>query len=181
MTKRVSHPSSVTALLLFLAVFSQSESQAFIGQKSKEGESQVIGQGIRKIVKKTGWGLPASPETLGTSKTWTMFWGSDTVLKKQLQLSSEPLYTLERFILEDGVLTVSSQLCVVREIYALQVARKTFAYEAVLVEVVLLDGGIRQYIGRVYRVFYSDEDGDGIFETRHTLQPRIVPDWAKDK
>ena len=181
MTKGIFNRSSITAFIVFLAVFSQSESRAFVEQRSKDGESQVAGQCIRKIVKKTGWSLPAGPETLATSKTWTMFWGSDSVLKKQLQLSSEPLYTLERFILEDGVLVVSSQLCVVREIYALEVARKTFAYEAVLVEVALLDGGIRQYIGRVYRVFYYDEDGDGIFEASYNLQPRIVPDWARQK
>lgn len=181
MTKRIFHLTTVPALLLFFAVLYQSESQALGERKAKDGEPQTVGQNIRKIAKKTGWTLPASPETLGTLKTGTIRLGSSMVLKRQLQLHSEPLFTLDRFIVEDGVLTLSSQLCVVREVYALEVAGKTFAYEAVFVEVALLDGGVRQYVGRAYRIFYYDEDGDGLFEARYTLQPQTVPDWAKDK
>lgn len=182
MTKKISRQTSVTAFLVFLAALSQSETQALVEHKSKDGASQVVGQSILKIVKKTGWSLPGSPETLGTSKAWTTSLGSSAVLKRQLQLSSEPLYTLERFIVEDRVLVISSQTCVVREIYALEVARRVFAYEAVLVQVELLNDGRRQYVGTAYRLYFYDDDGDGIFESRYTSLPsQVVPNWARDK
>jgi hypothetical protein len=180
MTKASSRPGSgIIALLALLGILvSQSESLALA--ISKQGASQ--GTAIRRIIRKAGWSLPGSPEALATAREWTTNLGASTVLKKQLRLSSEPLYTFEIFKVENGDIIIDSRTCVLREIYALETARKVFAYEAVLFEITLLDDGRRESIGRAYRLYYYDDDGDGIFETLYTSLPsQVVPSWAKPK
>lgn len=66
----------------------------------------------------------------------------------------------------------------VRSVSRLEANGKIFAYRVELV-IVLVGENYRGWAGAMYRLSYSDEDGDGRFEVRHgTFEAQTVPPWA---
>lgn len=66
----------------------------------------------------------------------------------------------------------------VRSVSRLEANGKIFAYRVELV-IVMVEENYRGWAGAMYRLSYSDEDGDGRFEVRHgAFGAQTVPPWA---
>lgn len=71
----------------------------------------------------------------------------------------------------------------VRNFSAYEIKGRIFAYSVSLVPIDLTRRGnliYKSYIGAMYDLFYLDEDGDGIFESRYGGLPLPkLPDWVR--
>ena len=71
----------------------------------------------------------------------------------------------------------------VRDLSVYEVNGRIFAYGVTLVPVDVTRRGnlyYKSYIGAMYSLFYFDEDGNGIFESRYSGLPLPkLPDWAR--
>ncbi len=112
--------------------------------------------------------------------------GIEVVVKThRISGENEPLVDFEAFIAQsDGSIVINSGLSRVRDFYSYEARGQTFAYKVAFQPTEVDIHGNRTYAGALHIVYYSDEDGDGSFETRYNLRhggASNVPAWVRNQ
>lgn len=172
--------STILSLILAILIVPR-HSQSFVSRGDREDIPQLAGsQNLKKIVKKIGWRVPGEDDFTIIARVQNMEVDGVKIKRKTLQSSTEPLFELEACSVgNNGDIFISSALCVVRNLSAYGVKDRVFAYEATLVLTNVYRDGTRESTGASYNLFYSDEDGNGTYETRYSGGELIIPDWVK--
>jgi hypothetical protein len=102
------------------------------------------------------------------------------VTQKVFGASGEPVVDGEGLTVKDVTkLKVGARAFAVRSFTSYEFDGHTFAYGVSLVPVIV-EENIQTYAGAMYDLLYTDEDGDGNFETRSSgIRPPVVPEWVK--
>ncbi len=135
----------------------------------------------KKVVNKNGWDIPGLKSFNVLPETEEVEVDSIKVKKKIFRSSEEPITKLELYSVdENGTIHVSSITCAVRHLFAYEFNNKLFAYQTILIVTNVLSNKTRVYMGAAYSLFYYDEDGDGLFETRiGASMLQEIPEWSK--
>lgn len=136
---------------------------------------------LEKIEKPNGWKIPGIDAVIGVTEKKSINIDRIEVQKKHLELFNEPIVEVETYSTGNtGQLLITSNLCVVRNLFVYENQGEKFAYQADLVLVDVNLEGVRTYYGNILKFYYFDEDGNGSFETRNELDNALhLPDWIK--
>lgn len=151
------------------------------GQQQQQG-NVTTDKAARGKVEKDGWLIPGSDRFTEEGETRSvMADGVEVYQKKMRSPVKDPLVNGHGHTVgPDAVSKPGSRLLAVREFHSYEVGGRTFAYLVLLVPVEVAANGARTYFGAMYSLYYYDEDGDGVFETRYSaLRSLKVPAWAR--
>jgi hypothetical protein len=167
-------------VVITMCVTTISTSAALSYHSNSSKDEQKYKQLLR-VERKSGWSVPGAIQSLVASGVESVSVDGATITKKKLQSKNELLATEEFFYVNDeGNLKINSISFALRGIYSYEIAGKKFAYETQLVPVRVEGNGTRIYAGAMVILYYFDEDGDGIFETRYGDMSRIkMPEWVR--
>lgn len=140
-------------------------------------------QRIDKVVKLGGWNIPEFAANQSTSKSDIVV-DNRTVTLRGYRLKDGAYGTLDNYSLDpNNVLLLRSRSVELENIASYSADNKIFAYQVVCVPFGVADDGSKMLAGSMIRVFYFDEDGDGLFETRYVNSefPNFIPNWISNK
>jgi hypothetical protein len=139
----------------------------------------------RKIlVKKEGWLVPGQNYFKDVSEVVEKNIEGVAVTQKVLKAPTEIIVDVDGNTVKPFVKRKSSvRLFSVYSFSVYESKGRIFAYGVDLVPVFFIRGKDyweKSYAGAMYDLFYVDEDGDGIFESRYGGLPlRQLPDWVR--
>lgn len=136
------------------------------------------------VVKKDGWLIPGRNDFKQVSEVVEKNIEGAAVTQKVLDAPTEIIVDVDGNRVEPFVTRKSNvRLFSVRGFSAYESNGRLFAYGVSLVPVFFVRGKNywqKTYAGAMYNLFYVDEDGDGIFESRYNGLPlRQLPEWVR--
>jgi hypothetical protein len=155
------------------------------GVTSSYAQERSNSQPRNKVVRKSGWRVPGLNEFVIVSGTKRINVDGVEVVAKTHGITGEhePLVDFEGFVAQtDGSIVINNGLSRVRNFASYEARGQTFAYKIALQPVEVDVQGNRTYFGVLHIVYYSDEDGNGSFETRYNLREGgtpILPAWVR--
>ncbi|MBX7062228.1 MAG: hypothetical protein K1X52_11255 [Pyrinomonadaceae bacterium] len=140
---------------------------------------------IDSVIKVAGWEIPKA-ERASNAKTWNVRIDNRPAQRIEMLVDKEQRLQLEGFTLGKSTLeekssltlTINTQFCSVKSVFAYERNAKRFAYEVLFVPLAVKDG-IEIPAAAVYNVMFVDNDGDGRFEERYgAFKLKSVPSWV---
>jgi len=173
MVKKISERTGYGLLLIFcLSIVS-------IAQIDSAVKDNRIGY---SIIDKEGWVLP-KPESLEFQNDQNVYFEEVEVLQTRYKPRSGSDADVSLFFVdENGTLTKLSKTGELKTFLVYSAAGKTFAYYLEYNQIGSFENGKRAYFGPLVSFRISDEDGDGVFETRTytgTGMIKTIPEWVK--
>lgn len=172
---------SINSVIVLSIVFFVFLTISFFAQKKKVIEkNENDPKQIKKVNKSSGWDIPTidEKELINTKQAEI---DNQIVLLKGYKLQRHIYMQLDFYSLNtDNSLNTHSSEVEVKTIASYSINNKVFGYRLNTAPFSTNETGERISIPAVITLFYSDEDGDGKFETRYLgSDPQIkVPDWA---
>jgi hypothetical protein len=139
----------------------------------------------RKVmVKKEGWLIPGRDDFKQVSKVVEKNIDDVAVIHRILEAPTEIIVDVDGNRVKPFVRRKSDvRLFSVRGFSVYESNGRVFAYGVALVPVFFIRGKNyweKTYAGAMYNLFYVDEDGDGIYESRHGGLPLPkLPEWVR--
>lgn len=140
---------------------------------------------LRKaVVKKEGWLIPGRDDFKQVSKVVVKNIEGVDVTQKELVSPAEIIVDVDGSRVKPFVRRKSDvRLFSVRGFGVYESNGRVFAYGVNLVPVFFIRGKDyweKAYAGAMYNLFYVDENGDGVFESRYGGLPlRQLPEWVR--
>lgn len=140
---------------------------------------------VESVIKIAGWEIPKA-ERASNAKTWNVKIDNQPVQRIEMLVDKEQRLQLEGFSLGKSTvknqssltLTINTEFCSVKSIFAYERNAKRFAYEVLYVPLAVRDG-IEIPAAAVYNVMFVDNDGDGRFEERYgAFKLKSLPRWV---
>ena len=134
---------------------------------------------IRKVIKQEGWNIPTPNEKDSLSISQTIL-NNQTITVKKYLIPKRVDTQLEIYSLSaDGSLTTAYQNIQLAGLVTYSLNGKIFACRMNAVATAIDANGSRVPVPAITPLYYSDENGDGKFETRFTGQVETtIPSWA---
>lgn len=146
------------------------------GRMEKGNDKPVL---INKVIRLAGWDIPTIKESELIS-SGQIIKDEQTIEAKLYKLQNSFDVKLDTYSLNsDNSLNTSFENVEVKNVVSYSLSGKIFAYRVLSVGVVNNPNGSKVFKGLLYQTYYSDEDGDGNFETRYIGNdvPIQVPSW----
>jgi hypothetical protein len=147
--------------------------------------AQASRQPRKVVVKKEGWLIPGRDDFKRLSKVVEKNIEGVAVTHKIYEAPDEIIVDAEGRRVKTLFVRRRSdvRLHAVRRFSAYEADGRVFAYEVGLVPVFTTKGKNyweKSYAGAMYILFYVDEDGDGVYESRFSGWPlRELPEWVR--
>ncbi len=178
---KVKSQLSVIAVVLGFAFVSFS--QDGVPRKVNSPNKCIAGTSFQKVVDQDGWDVPANIASVEI-QPFTKRVGSNNILVRTFTF--KPRFSIDNSISlfkcnENGVLVHTRLTVELRELSALSLREKTFAYRLEYLQVGISEKGDRAYFGPLILLYLVDGDGDGKFETRvysPSDEMPSVPGWV---
>jgi hypothetical protein len=134
-------------------------------------------------VKKEGWLVPGRNDFRQELKVFEKDIDGICVIHRILKSPSEIVVDVTgRKVKLFAKRKSNDRIFSVREFSVYEAKGRIFAYSVSLVPLDITRRGnlfYKSYIGVMYDLFYLDEDGDGIFESKYSLSLPKLPDWVR--
>ncbi len=168
--------TSLTVLLSVTLGRGKTFSEGRLELPTKQAEQQLF-----QINRRKGWSVPGLTQSLVPTEVRQIYIDGVEVYRKKLNVPTESFTDIEFYYTDDnGQIIINSLPFVVYRLYSYEATGKTFAYEAQLVSTYIDEGGKRRNTGAMVSLFYNDNDGDGIYETRYgNLELPKIPEQLK--
>ena len=168
--------TSLTVLLSVALGHGKTFSERRLELPAKQAEQQLF-----QINRRKGWSVPGLTPSLVPTEVRQIYIDGAEVYRKKLNVPTESFTDIEFYYIDDnGQIIINSLPFVVYRLYSYEASGKTFAFEAQLVSTYIDEGGKRRNTGAMVSLFYNDNDGDGIYETRYgNLDLPKIPEQLK--
>ena len=137
---------------------------------------------LLRVEKASGWAIPLF-DCRGTSKVEKNFLNVK-VVERRYEPAATTEQKIELFSLKnDGTLDVKELAVDLREISSLEVEERIFAYHVTYLQYGLFEKSGKGYFGPLIQIYYVDENGDGVFETRQYFPTGMlekIPEWIEN-
>jgi hypothetical protein len=136
---------------------------------------------LNEVKKKDGWLTPEIRNLPKIKSAEEILIDGLSVKKTRLDIPKDAPGNFDLYWLDKGKLFVHSVTASMRSLTSYEHEKKIFAYSASYVPYIVDDRYGKTYAGGMWIFYYYDEDGDGIFETRHPNEPGalFVPKWVR--
>lgn len=136
------------------------------------------------VVKKEGWLIPGRDDFKQVAKVVEKNIEGVDVTRKELESPAEIIVDVNGSRVKPYARRKSAvRLFSVRGFDVYESKERVFAYGVELVPVFFIRGKNyweKTYAGAIYNLFYVDENGDGVFESRYVGLPlRPLPEWVR--
>ncbi len=169
----IARPTLICVLiLLFAPTFARSQSPT---DGSKSGRVEIVKNDA-------GWKIPKHrPDQLASRSRISI--GGDIVDQRIFRLGRTPAYVIIDVFQSDAAVIVNIHDVSVNTVIEYSNERRVFAYEIHYSPILVSKSGVETIAGASITKYYSDEDGDGKFETAYDVKqlPDHVPKWALGK